>query len=183
MWPSLCTIQSFTYTANAANQLIQTGTVNVNVGIPCILVPDKNTASYDEKRAAGLISQFKGAKCKLNAYLPNLDIRIYQAVVDGVVFQIRGVDADALDFSTELRLEIVNGGSAVAPANLKVVNLSSQMPSATVTLPDVPAGGGFFQLFRNGLLEPSGYSLLGAVVTLTPPGQAGETIEAVYFGT
>lgn len=109
-WPSLCTIQTITYTANAANQLMPTGVTNVSgmVNLQCRLGPIiLSRPTDDEIRDTKVQEKYSRRNLKINAYLPQIQVRAMQAVVDGIVYPIRGVEGDSQQFSTRLRLEIV----------------------------------------------------------------------------
>lgn len=80
------------------------------INIPCRkspVVPEGGHADYDEKRAMDTVSSFNQSLVKLGGYFPSISARTMRAVVDGQVYQIRGVHPDSENFSTELRVEQV----------------------------------------------------------------------------
>lgn len=107
-WPSLCTIQQKLTTLSDANQPIQSGVLNILTGlvdIPCLL----SLRKANEKRDHEVESKYRRGVCRLNGYFINEVIsRSMLAVVDGVVWQIRGVDFDSLNLYTLLELEQLN---------------------------------------------------------------------------
>src|SRR5271170_5415966 len=96
-WPSLCTIQEKMLTNSVAGQPMETGDVNYYQGmvnVPC------RTSRYkgNERRDAGVESKFRKSICRLNGYFTIVVSRTMRAVVDGVVWQIRGIEYDSQHF-------------------------------------------------------------------------------------
>lgn len=108
MYPSRCTIRQVTYTVTSANQRIASGATDVPgmVNLPCRLAPIifvRPTA--DEIRDSKIQESYDRTQIKINRYLPSIEQRDMYALVDGVIWPIRGVEADSSDFSTRLKLE------------------------------------------------------------------------------
>ena len=181
-WPSLCTIQSKVYAFSGSNQLAPVAYNDIYVDIPCRLAPRFiGRVEYDEKRSDRMTTDYNQRELMLNAYLPDIQVRDQVATVDGVTYQIRGIDNDGQKFLTRLRVEIVDGGTIPLGSVVRSLNLSSQLPGSVLVLPYLPVGK-FFQLFRGGYLQSSnGYSVSGLNVTLTIPGMVGEIIQVFYY--
>lgn len=109
-WPSRCNIQSVNYTLTASNQKMP-GTNTDVVGmfdIPCRLGPFIDTRLTDtEHRTQSILSKSLSRRCKLGGYYPAIDTRRMVAVVDGSLYQIRGVEHDSERAHTSLRLEVI----------------------------------------------------------------------------
>jgi Glu-tRNA(Gln) amidotransferase subunit E-like FAD-binding protein len=111
MWPSRCTIQLVTSVADVSGQIMQTGASNVRgmVNIPCRLGPIIEIRPSDnEVRTQDVQESYVRRQLKLNAYLPQIRERVHQAVVDGEVYPIMGVESDSEKFSTRLKVERVS---------------------------------------------------------------------------
>lgn len=109
-WPSLCTIQSVNYTEEGTGQETSTSESSVTgmVNLPCRLGPlVEVTPTDDERRTSSMSVGYSRRNLKINAYLPQITPEAMVALVDGVKYQIRGVDSDSEHFSTRLRLEVV----------------------------------------------------------------------------
>lgn len=109
-YPSRCTIQRVTYTTTAANQRIATGATVVPgmSHLPCRLAPIIFVRpTSDEIRDSKILESYDRTQLKINRYLPAITSRDMVAVVDGVTWPIRGVEADSSSFSTRLKLEKV----------------------------------------------------------------------------
>jgi hypothetical protein len=110
IWPSKCTIQQITFTQTASNQDIQSGVTDVTgmKNIPCLMAPlIELRPTDDESRIAQIEDRNQRRQIKLNGYFPTIVSRTMQAVVDGKIWPIRGVEHDSLHFSTRLKVEIV----------------------------------------------------------------------------
>lgn len=109
-WLSSCTIQSVTVTLSESGQKVPYAASNVAglVNIQCRMAPIIDARPTDEEiRTTGLRLEHSKRILKLNGYFPQIVNRAMQAVVDGVTFEIRGVEADSQSFSTRLRLESI----------------------------------------------------------------------------
>lgn len=109
-WDSRCTIQMVTYTTTAANQRVPSGATDVAgmVNVPCRLAAIIFSRPTDnEIRDQKIQEKLSHRHLKLNGWFPSITPRRMQAVVDGVVYPIVGVEGDSQQFSTRLRLEVV----------------------------------------------------------------------------
>lgn len=109
-WPSTCTIQTVNTTVSASNEPVPSGATDVSTlkNIPCRIGPRiEVSVSDNEQRSDRVLEQFNRRQAKLNGYFPQIVPRLMQAVVDGVVYGIRGVEHDSERFSTRLNLENV----------------------------------------------------------------------------
>ena len=109
MWPSKCSIQRISFTNSASGQPIPTGAANIRalVNIPCRMGPLIELRPTDAETLTDPVTgTFQRRQCKLNLYAPLISPLEMQAVVDGVIYPIRGVESDSQDFSTRLSLEI-----------------------------------------------------------------------------
>jgi hypothetical protein len=61
----------------------------------------------DEQRTQAVEAKIVRRTVKLNGYFPSIDTRRMVAKIDGILFHIRGVEADSMKYSTRLRLEIL----------------------------------------------------------------------------
>lgn len=111
LYPSLCTIQIVTTSVSASNQKVPTGATDIEglINLRGRMAPMSAIGGITDKetRSGGIVSRVVERLLKLDGYYPQIDTRRMQAVVDGVVYQIRGVDSDSQHFNTRLRLEIV----------------------------------------------------------------------------
>lgn len=110
-WPSLCDIQSISEVRSDSNQLIASNPVAVAnmTQIPCSLAPLSITPTDNEVRSGEISSGKVGRILKLNGFFPGIT-NTMQAVVDGVTYQIVGIEADSHSWSTRLKVEnILNG--------------------------------------------------------------------------
>ena|ERR1017187_2357625 len=108
MWPSLCTIQSIGFTTSASDQQIPSSATNITgmVDIPCRMAPIMlYRPTDDEIRTSEVEEVFERRQLLLNGFFPQIVNRIMQAVVDGVVWPIRGVESDSQRLNTRLKLE------------------------------------------------------------------------------
>lgn len=109
-WPSLCTIQTVNFTASASNQPVPTSATSIaaKTNIPCRLSALIDIRPSDDEIRTTEVQEKKVERtCKLSGYYSDIEVRTQQAVVDGVTYQIRGVEHDSQQFSTRLRLEVI----------------------------------------------------------------------------
>lgn len=109
--PARCTIQSVNITSSVAGQKTEGTPTDVlgRVGLSCRIGPMVLIRPTDnENRTNRIQSAYQGRHLKFNGYYPDITVRAHQAVVDGIVYKIRGVEHDGAPFSTRLRLEILN---------------------------------------------------------------------------
>lgn len=105
-WPSTCEIRTVSYAVSASNQRIKSGAVTLYTRVPCRMSPLSKTRTTDnEARSETMESALKQRILKLNGYFPLIVPRDMDAVVDGVVFPIRGVENDSQRWSTRLFVE------------------------------------------------------------------------------
>jgi hypothetical protein len=62
----------------------------------------------DEIRTSEVEEVFERRQLLLNGFFPQIVNRIMQAVVDGVVWPIRGVESDSQRLNTRLKLEQIS---------------------------------------------------------------------------
>lgn len=106
-WPSRCTIQAITYGVSQSNQRIPTGSTNILVDVPCSMAPlNEANPTDDEKRSPTIQGSFDKRVVKLSGYFPQI-VERHIAIVDGVTWQIRGVEHDSQHVSTRLKVEII----------------------------------------------------------------------------
>lgn len=112
-WASLCTIVQKQFTLSAVNQPIETGSyplIDGMVAIPCLMSTEKSNENRDESRRDSPIeSKYSRIRCRLNGYFPDIKSRSMAAQVDGIVWQIRGIEYDSQKLCTILILERING--------------------------------------------------------------------------
>lgn len=78
--------------------------------IPCRIAPVSATNITDkEVRTESVQALYSLRELKLNGYYPLIQARVMLAHVDGVRYQIRGVEHDSEHFSTRLLVETING--------------------------------------------------------------------------
>jgi hypothetical protein len=109
-WPTTCTIQAYTFAQSMAGQSLPTGLTDVAglADIPCRLAPYiENIITDPEMRSANVTETIRRRTAKLNGIFPTIDGIRMIALIEGIVYQIRGVDFDSQSFSTRLRLEVV----------------------------------------------------------------------------
>jgi hypothetical protein len=107
-WPARCTIREKVYTFSESNQKVQTGTKDVIVNVECRLAPlIQERATNDENRTNMVRQITHRGNLKLNGFFPEIIPSEMEAVVDGTVWEIRGVENDGSNFSTRLRVEIL----------------------------------------------------------------------------
>lgn len=109
-FPSSCTIRTVTYTTTAANQKVPSGYADVLglTNIPALLAPESdNTLVDNEVRDSSITSNYSRRRLKLNGYFPTIVAIRMVAVVDGVMYKIRGIEADSQSLLTRLRVEII----------------------------------------------------------------------------
>lgn len=110
-WPSLCTIQTIDTIAGFSNQPVPQGTgTNVAgmVEIPCRLSPMFRERPTDDIQRGGAVQEYHTRRdLLLNGDYHTILPDTMQAVVDGIVYPIRGLDADGNAFITRLKLEMV----------------------------------------------------------------------------
>lgn len=110
MWPSKCTIKSVIITLSDSNQEIESGTTAIPsmTDIQCILGPVVDHPTSDnEVRTSAIITGVLKRVCKLNGHFTEIIARTHKAVVDNIVYNIRGVEHDYTGHSTRLTLEII----------------------------------------------------------------------------
>lgn len=111
LWPSLCTIQTVTYTLSADNQRVPSGATNVTgiVDIPARSGPAVRERPTDDlNRFSGqVVSEYHLRRhVDLNGYFPQILPEVMQAVIDGVTYPIRGVEHDGQHWITRIKVEI-----------------------------------------------------------------------------
>jgi len=109
-WPSICTVQLEKFVQEESGQQKQTGGSDIDglTKIPCRIGPlIEVRPTDDEIRAGGVVEEYRRRQCKLDGFFPNIQPSGMQAVVDGVVYPIRGVEHDSEKFSTRLKLEVL----------------------------------------------------------------------------
>ncbi len=114
VWPSKCTIQQIQYTTSASNQKEITGATDIlgMKNIPSRIGPLRVARPEDdEQRGKDILETFSFRIIGLNGYFPNIHPASMQAVVDGTVFQIRGVEFDGQKQNTRLKLAIIEPGN------------------------------------------------------------------------
>lgn len=83
-------------------------TGNVLDSIPCRLGPlVLIRPMQSESREEGAIADYTGRHLKLSGYYPSIEIRTMVVLIDGVTYQIRGIEHDSQNFSTRLHIENV----------------------------------------------------------------------------
>ncbi len=107
---SRCTIASKVYTVSESRQRVRTGNAPIAgmVDIPssqAALILIRPTDKED--RTQKILSTDTQRQVKLLGFYPQIVAEQMEAIVDGVTFQIVGVEADSLSFSTRLKLEII----------------------------------------------------------------------------
>lgn len=108
MYTSLCTVRDRNPTVGGDGQDVDNPTDVIGmVAIPCRLSPIIQIRPTDtEARRNQITEQNESRQCALFG-LFNVDPTTQQAVVDGVVFRIEGVEFDGEPINTRLRLQIV----------------------------------------------------------------------------
>lgn len=115
-YPSRCSIQLVASGDTPSGQLVTAGgeLVSGHINIPCALGAfSKDTTTDNEKRDARILEEFTRRMCKLNGYYPTIVERQMRAVVDGVIYNIRGVESDSAHVSTRLYLEVIDPNKLV----------------------------------------------------------------------
>lgn len=111
-WPSICTIQTANTSVSGSGQKTKTGTfTNVAglVSIPCRIAPvSQLNVSDKEARAETIQALYSQRELKLNGFFPQIQPRTMLAFVDGVRYEIRGVESDSQSFSTRMLVEIIS---------------------------------------------------------------------------
>ena len=110
LWPSRCTIQTITTTTSASNQLVPSGAVDLagHTEIECRVSPIVRERPTDDLQRGYAVQEYHLRRhANLNGYFPTITEVGMQAVIDGVVYPIRGVDTDGNHFITRLKLEVV----------------------------------------------------------------------------
>lgn len=108
----------------------------------------------------------EGAYHMMDAELYNPERSLHQLITRLMVW-----------WTQEPSTDVVSGRLSVL---IKTVDLSSQLPSSDVVLPELPSGS-FFQLYRGGFLQADNdYTKIGLNIHLTIPGIAGERLYAAY---
>ncbi len=65
----------------------------------------------DEQRGKDILETYKLRTLTLNGYFPSIMPESMQAVIDGIIFPIRGIEHDGQHQNTRLKLEIINPGA------------------------------------------------------------------------
>lgn len=109
-YTSRCTLATVTYSTTTSGQKVRSGNSPISglVHIPCQLGPIIEIRPTDNQLRSDPITEVqKQRQCKLLGYFPMAVPYAMEAIVDGEVFRIDGVEADSVKFSTRLRLEVV----------------------------------------------------------------------------
>ena len=105
-FPNLTTIQDVNTTSSKSGQPIETSDTDIAglVDLPSNLVYTRANEERDSKVEA----KVRTATDKINGYYPQITSRAMRAIVDGVMWRIRGVEFDTLQKFTTLNLESIN---------------------------------------------------------------------------
>ncbi len=108
MFPNLCTIQAVPGTLDSLGAPIQTfADVSGLVGIPCHNAPvssGEGLSGSDELRMRDRVDTRQRRHVLLAGYFPTIEMG-NRAVVDGVPFNIVGIESDAFNSQTRLEVE------------------------------------------------------------------------------
>jgi hypothetical protein len=108
MFPNLCTIQSAATTINAMGAPVVTPFANMTglVDIPCHSAPPaiEDVRGSDELRKVDRTDTRQMRHVLLAGYFPTIALSM-RAVVDGVAWNIVGVESDAFDSQTRLMVQ------------------------------------------------------------------------------
>lgn len=115
-YPSRCTIQFVSKADTPSGQSVNSSGLPVSghLNIPCALGAfSKDTTTDNERRGPTVTEEFSRRICKLSGYYPAIVERQMRAVVDGVIYNIRGVESDSQHVSTRLYLEVIKPNKLV----------------------------------------------------------------------
>lgn len=107
-WSSSCTIQIATGiggTSLSGQRFPSSAWANVTgmTNIPCRIAAREDADPTDKEQRSALVTQQSvNRTIKLNGYFPTILPQTYRAVVDGVIYHIRGVEHDSERYSTRL---------------------------------------------------------------------------------
>lgn len=111
LWPSVCTIQLRVYNTESGNQRVFLVATDIDgmVEIPARSGPTVRERPTDDlNRFSGqVVSEYHLRRhVDLNGYYPQILPETMQAVIDGVVYPIRGVEHDGQHWITRIKVEI-----------------------------------------------------------------------------
>lgn len=105
-YPSVCTIQDLNATRDSVGQLIPNPTdLAAHIDLPCRIAP----RSTREVRTENQIYVNATHHVALNGYYPDID-EVMTAVVDGVAYDIEGVEHDGNRKTSRLFVRLIDDG-------------------------------------------------------------------------